>query len=195
MLDKGANNGEELWRVEQSVMGEGLEEEASDSSVNGTESQAQEDSTEPGRTSPILELANQLIVEVDSLAKEQARRVAETEAARIRVVAEVRAQAAAESGAIIARAEQEAQDIVQAAARNADKLESEARTLADTVAEEIESALTRINDLLPVLTNVNDLLAATDLSGDESDRKLDVTNGPATELAPASGAEERSTET
>ena len=138
-------------------MHERSEEEGSDPSVNGAEPQVQDVITKPRRISPILELANRLVVEADHLAKEEAKRAEEIEAARVR-----------------------AQGVVQAAEWKADQLQSEVRALADNVTEEMRSALTRINDLISALTNSIDPRPATDRSAECSLDKSDATNGMAT---------------
>ena len=138
-------------------MHERLEEEGSDSSVNGSEPQVQDVITKPRRISPILGLANRLVVEADHLAKEEAIRAEEIEASRVR-----------------------AQGIVQAAEWKADQLQSEVRALADNVTEEMRSALTRINDLISALTSSIDLHPVTDRSAKGPHDKSDANNGMAT---------------
>lgn len=157
MVGNSGKDGQELSGVEQTIMRERLEEEDSDSSVNGTEPQVPDVITKPRRISPVLELANRLVVEADRLAKEEAKRAEEIEAARVR-----------------------AQGIVQAAEWKADQLQSEVRGLADNVTEEMRSAVTRINDLISALTNSIDLPPATDHSAKRSHDKLDPNNGMAT---------------
>ena len=157
MVENSGKDGREFSEVEQTIMHERLEEEASDSSVNGAEPQVEDIITKPRRISPVLELANRLVEEADRLAKDEAKRAEEMEAARVR-----------------------AQGIVQAAEWKADQLQSEVRALADNVTEEMRSALTRINDLISVLTNSIDLVPATDRSANPSHDKTEANNGMAT---------------
>ena len=156
MGDNSGKDGRELSEVEQTIMHERLQEEGSNSSVNGNEPQVQDVITRSRRISPVLELANRLVQEADHLAKDEAKRAEEIEAARVR-----------------------AQGIVQAAEWKADQLQSEVRALADNVTEEMRSALTRINDLISALTNSIDLHPATDRSAEHSHDKSDATNGTA----------------
>ncbi len=157
MVENSGKDGRELSEMEQTIMHERLEEEGSDSSVNGAEPQVQDVITKPRRISPVLELANRLVEEADHLAKDEAKRAEEIEAARVR-----------------------AQGIVQAAVWKADQLQSEVRALADNVTEEMRSALTKINDLISGLTDSIDLLPATDRSTKRSHDKSDANNGMAT---------------
>ena len=137
-------------------MHERLAEEGLDSSVSGTEQQVQDVTTKPHRISPILEIANRLRVEADHLAQEEAKRAEEMEAASVR-----------------------AHGIVQTAELKADQLQSDVRALADSVAEEMRSAVTRINDLISALTDSIDLLPATERSAKRSHDKLDTNDGMA----------------
>ena len=157
MVENSGKDEREFSEVEQTIMHERLEEEGSDSSANGNEPRVQDVITKPRRVSPILEFAHRLVEEADHLAKEEAKRAEEIEAARDR-----------------------ATGIVQAAEWKADQLQSEVRALADNVTEEMRSALTRINDLISALTNSIDLLPATDRSAERSHDKSDATNGMAT---------------
>ena len=157
MVENSGKDGRELSEVEQNIMHEHLEEQGSNPSVNGPEPQVQDVITKPRRISPVLDLANRLVVEADHLAKEEAKRAEEIEAARVR-----------------------AQGTVQAAEWKADQLQSEVRALADNVTEEMRSALTRINDLISALTNSIDLPPATDRSAKRSHEKSDANNGMAT---------------
>ena len=154
MVENSGKDGRELSEVEQTIMHERLGEEGSDSSVNGTESQVQDVITKPRRISPILGLANRLVEEADHLAKEEAKRAEEMQAARIR-----------------------AQGIVQAAEWKADQLQSEVRALADNVTEEMRSALTKSNDLISALTNSINLHPATDGSAKRPHDKSDTPLG------------------
>lgn len=166
-------NGKELAGVEPAVA-EAAEEAPA---AGGDESSPQNRDADPVREAPLYKLTEQLVVEAHKLAqraKEEAIREAETEAATIRADAEVeareqvlepaRAEANAQSRAIMAEAEQEAQrvsksageearGIVQAAKQKADHMESEAefriRKLTDKVTAEIRSALSDISKLLP----------------------------------------------
>ncbi len=160
MVKNNGRDSRELSGVKQTIetiVRERLEEKGSDSSVNDTEPQVQDVVTKPRRISPVLELATRLVEEADHLAKQEAKRAEEIEAARVR-----------------------AQGIVQAAEWKADQLQSELRALADNVTEEMRSALTRINDLISALTNSIDLHPATDCSAKRSHDKLDATNETAT---------------
>ncbi len=160
MVENNGKDGQKLSGVKQTIetiVRERLEEEGLDSSVNDTEPQIQDVITEPRRISPVLELANRLVEEADHLAKEEAKRAEEIEAARVR-----------------------AQGIVQAAEWKADQLQSQVRALADNVTEEMRSAVTRINDLISALTDSIDLHPATDRSANRSHDKSDATNGMVT---------------
>ena len=128
-------------------MNERLAEEGLDSSVSGTE--PQDVVTKPHRVSPILEIANRLVAEADHLAKEEAKRAEEIETASVR-----------------------AHGIVQTAEWKADELQSDVRALAESVAEEMRLAVTRINDLIFALTESVDQLLATDRSAKRSHDKL-----------------------
>ena len=134
-----------------------LDEEGSDSSVNDAKPKVQDVNTVPRRTPPVLEFAHRLVEEAEHLAKEESKRAEEIEAARV-----------------------QAQDIVRAAEWKADQLQSQARALADNVADEMRSAVTRINDLISALTNSIDLFGATDRSAKRSHDESDATNGRAT---------------
>ena len=145
--------------------------------AKGKESPPQEAEADPVLQSPIYKLAEQLIAEAGKaaeLTKAEAIQEAEGEAAKIRADAEVeareqvlepaRAEAEAESRMIIEdaerqaerllkSAEEEAHELVQAGKQAASHIESETKArvqrLADTVTEEIRSALEDIRDLLP----------------------------------------------
>ncbi len=112
-------------RLGQSIMHQRLEEEGPHSSVNDTEPRVLDIIRKPRRVSPVVELADRLVVEADQLAQEEAKRAEEIEAATVR-----------------------AQGIVRAAERNADQLQSEVRALADNITEELRSVVTRMNDLI-----------------------------------------------
>ena len=157
MVENSGKDEPEFSQVEQTIMHDPLEEEGSDASVNGNEPQVQDVITKPRRISPVLELANRLVEEADHLAKEEAKRAEEIEAARDR-----------------------ATGIVQAAEWKADQLQSEVRALADNVTEEMRSALTKSNDLISALISSIDLHPATDRSTERSHDKSDTNNGMAT---------------
>ena len=157
MVENNGNDGQKLSGVKQTIetiAREHLEEEGSDSSVNGMEPQVQDVIQKSRRGSPVLELASRLVEEADHLAKEEAKRAEEIEAARVR-----------------------AQGVVQAAEWKADQLQSEVRALADNVTEEMRSALTRIDDLISALTNGIDLIPATDRSAERPHDESDAKNG------------------
>ena len=160
MVEDNGKDRQELSGVKQTietVARERLEEEGSDSSVNGMEPQVQDVVQKPRRSSPVLELASRLVEEADHLAKEEVKRAEEIEAAGVR-----------------------AQGIVQAAEKKAEQLQSEVRALADNVAEEMRSVMTRINDQISALTNSIDPHRATHRSAVRSHDKSDANNGTAT---------------
>ncbi len=160
MVEDNRTDGQELSGVKQTIetiARERLEEEGSDSSVNDMEPQVQDVIQKSGRSSQVLELASRLVEEANHLAKEEVKRAEEIEVAGVR-----------------------AQGIVQAAQWKADQLQSEVRALADNVAEEMRSVVTRINDLISALTNSIDPHRATDRPAMRSHNTSDANNGTAT---------------
>ena len=126
-------------------------------------------SEKSGVMSAVNELAKKIIVEVDRVASEEARRAADVEAARDSPIA------------IVAEAEQQAQQILKNAAGRAQDAIKAVRMTTDRVTDEFGSALTNINNLLP---------ASNDPS-DSSNDKLGVGNGHVTVPASVSAIQER----
>ena len=155
MVENNGKDGHGLSPVVQSIIHQLSEAEGTDSSVNDTKPQGPDVTTKPRRVSPVVELANRLVVEADQLAKDEAKRAEDIEAATVR-----------------------AQGTIQAAERNADQLRSEVRALADNVAEEMRSGVNRVNDLISAFTNSMDLPPATDRSAGRSQNNAN--NGKAT---------------
>ena len=155
MVENNGKDGHGLSPAVQSIIHQLSEAEGPDSSVNDTEPHVRDVTRKPRRVSPVVELANRLVVEADQLAKEEAKRAEEIEAATVR-----------------------AQGMIQATERNADQLRSEVRALADNVTEEMRSVVTRMNDLISAFTNSIDLPPATDRSAKRSHDN--VNNGMAT---------------
>lgn len=143
MASNRANGNEEFVEVERSTeVDAAAKEEQADSAAKGEEAESK---------SPIHKLAEQLTIEAERLAEgltEEAKREAEKEASRIIADAELKAreqilepaltEAAAKSRAIIAKAEQQAQQISVAV-----------RELMDRVIDKINSEAADLNDLLP----------------------------------------------
>ncbi len=109
-------------------MHDSLEEEGSDSSVNGNELQVQDVITKPRRISPVLELANRLV--------EEAERAEEIEALTVRAQGVVQA------------AERKADCLLSEARALADDVTEEMRS-ALTRVNDLISALTIGIDVLP----------------------------------------------
>ena len=127
-------------------------------------------SLETGVMSAVKELARNIIIEVDRAANEEKRRAANVEAARESPIA------------IVAEAEQQAQQILKNAAGRAQDAIKAVRMTTDRVTDEFASALTNINNLLP----------ASNDPTDGSNDKLDVGNGHVTVLASVSAIRKRS---
>ena len=115
-------------------------------------------SEKTGMMSAVNELAEKIIVEVDRVANEEARRAADVEAARD------------SPKEIVAEAEQRAQQILKNAAGRAQDAIKAVRMTTDRVTDEFGSALTNINNLLP----------ASNDPADGSNDKLGVGNGHVT---------------
>ena len=124
---------------------------------------------ETGVMSAVNELATQIIIEVDRVANEEARRAADVEAARD------------SPRAIVAEAEQQAQQTLKNAAGRARDAVKAIRMTADRVTDEFGSALTNINNLLPPSKD----------SAHGSKDKLSVGNGPVTVPASVSAIRKR----
>ena len=172
-----AANGAEPLAVDHDVVPEAVQEDPQVPLDSGDQPPPQTPGSEPTRESSIYKLAQELLAETDRLAKsikEDARRDAETEAARIRADAQAKvheevlkpaeAEAAAKSHDIITNAERaaqkiiawakaEAEEIVHTARRKAEELESEAEItltrLTDSITEQIDAAVTNLSNLRP----------------------------------------------
>ena len=108
--------------------------------------------------STVDELAKKIMIEVGRIANEEARRAADVEAARDR------------PRAIVAEAERQAELILKNASRQAKDVIKAVRMTTDRVTDELRSALTNIINLLP----------ASNDPADGSNDKLGVGNGHTT---------------
>ena len=131
------------------------------------------DEAKHARQSPIYELAQRL-----ALAATAAEAEARTLEGKATITSmEIIAQAEQEAQRIGKRANKEAQETVQAAAWAASHLQGEARTLTDTAASEINSAVTALNGLVTKLTQLDsrssgdfeDDLRGADRAGDKAE--------------------------
>ena len=127
-------------------------------------------SEKSGVMSAVNELAQKIIIETDRVANEEARRAADVEAVKD------------SPRAIVAEAEQKAQQILKNAAGRAQDAIKAVRMTTDSVTDEFGSALTNINDLLP----------ASNDPADGSNDKLGVGNGHVTVLASVTAIRKRS---